>query len=354
MAELDDLRGRIDAVDRGLVDLLVERLHLAMSIGRAKERSGLSFYDPERERIVLDRILEQAAGRYPASKLRAVYREIISVARTEQAAETILVHGTRGSLSHQAAWMRFGGSATFQMATREDDLFARLDEGTCAYAVVSLEGQSLEASLDRFDPFLHTSAQIFGAITVRPRLGLYGPTSESDGARIFAPPSILVQASRWIADRQPRPIVQVTPTLDEALVRARADGGTVLAHPIVEWLEGWVALEQGLEDFPESKRRFFILSRRESPATGRDRTSLLAVLANRTGALHEVTSILARHRINLAWIEPKSTQLGSWDHLFLLEVDGHREEPALLAALGELRAISLALRVLGSYPAEDA
>ncbi|MEZ4653112.1 MAG: hypothetical protein R3E12_05765 [Candidatus Eisenbacteria bacterium] len=38
MAELDDLRGRIDAVDRGLVDL-VERLHLA-DVDRFWPRSG--------------------------------------------------------------------------------------------------------------------------------------------------------------------------------------------------------------------------------------------------------------------------------------------------------------------------
>jgi chorismate mutase/prephenate dehydratase len=63
-----------------------------------------------------------------------------------------------------------------------------------------------------------------------------------------------------------------------------------------------------------------------------------------------VTGILARHRLNLAWIEPKSTHLGGWDHLFLLEVDGHREDPELAGALVELRASAEVVRDLGSYP----
>ena len=55
-AAIDDLRTGIDRIDAALVDLLAERMSISESIGRIKERSGLTVLQTGRWNSVLERV----------------------------------------------------------------------------------------------------------------------------------------------------------------------------------------------------------------------------------------------------------------------------------------------------------
>ena len=55
MADITDLRTKINQVDTELVKLLNDRAQLAQQIGKIKTKTGAAVYDPDRERDVLDR-----------------------------------------------------------------------------------------------------------------------------------------------------------------------------------------------------------------------------------------------------------------------------------------------------------
>ncbi len=65
---LEELRNRIDEVDRQLARLLEERLRLCREIGEAKARQGAPLRDPAREDEVLSRV---------PPRLRRIFRVII-------------------------------------------------------------------------------------------------------------------------------------------------------------------------------------------------------------------------------------------------------------------------------------
>jgi chorismate mutase/prephenate dehydratase len=76
--ELDELRARIDDLDRAIVGLLNERATLALEAGRAKAAAGRDeVRDPEREREVLLRVAMANEGPIPQTDLLDVYRAII-------------------------------------------------------------------------------------------------------------------------------------------------------------------------------------------------------------------------------------------------------------------------------------
>ncbi len=351
MGSLDDLRKNIDRVDRELVELLTERLQLATDIGKAKQAGGRAFFDPVRERKVLDKVRELAGSRYPTERLESIYREIISATRTAQAGETVLVHGAPGSLAHEAAHQRFGGGSIYEWTAREADVFARLGEGDCDFAVVALEGRSLELSVDRLDAFLQTEAQVFAEIWTSPRYGLHAPTEVDvwDDRPIFATASALASVSRWLEGQAGRRDVHVVGTAWDAAAACRDLGGVILGPPVVSRLPGFKTVAEGLEDEPEAVRRYFVLSKQPAPPSGKDQTLLLVVLANRYGSLHAVTDVLLQESVNISWIEPKSTHLGSWDHIFLIELDGHREDASVMRAVERLAGCTEVMRVLGSF-----
>ena len=57
--------------------------------------------------------------------------------------------------------------------------------------------------------------------------------------------------------------------------------------------------------------------------------------------------------INLTRIEARPAHFGNWSYVFFLDVEGHASDPALAAAISDVRGLSMDLRVLGSYPRGD-
>ena len=81
---IEELRRRIDHLDERLVELLSERAHCALEIGKLKKTLGLEVYQPDREAEVLHHV--QSHGQQTGSPLEGeaivrVFERIIDEAR---------------------------------------------------------------------------------------------------------------------------------------------------------------------------------------------------------------------------------------------------------------------------------
>lgn len=81
MSRIEDLRDRIDAIDRQLVALLGERASCALAIGRLKEIAGLPIYQPAREAEVLANVRIANAGPLDDDAMVRLFERIIDEAR---------------------------------------------------------------------------------------------------------------------------------------------------------------------------------------------------------------------------------------------------------------------------------
>jgi chorismate mutase len=78
---IDELRQRIDAIDRQLVALLGERASCALAIGRLKEAAHLPIYQPAREAEVLENVQQANAGPLDDAAIVRLFERIIDEAR---------------------------------------------------------------------------------------------------------------------------------------------------------------------------------------------------------------------------------------------------------------------------------
>ena len=81
---IEELRQRIDQLDERLVELLSERAHCALEIGKLKQELGLEVYQPDREKQVLHHV--RTHGTHTGSPLEGdaivrVFERIIDEAR---------------------------------------------------------------------------------------------------------------------------------------------------------------------------------------------------------------------------------------------------------------------------------
>jgi chorismate mutase len=79
--ELDALRAAIDHVDRGILELVAERVRLVLRVGDYKRQNGLPVYDPERERSLLERLSSTAPAPLDADTVRRVFERLIDESR---------------------------------------------------------------------------------------------------------------------------------------------------------------------------------------------------------------------------------------------------------------------------------
>jgi chorismate mutase len=100
---LEELRERIDVLDRQLVELLNERARAAKMVGHLKVATSLPVYEPAREKVVYTNVRAANKGPLPDIELTHIYERIIDVMRALQRDELASErHAQAVALGHAA------------------------------------------------------------------------------------------------------------------------------------------------------------------------------------------------------------------------------------------------------------
>ena len=74
---IEDLRSRVDEVDRELIRILNERARIVQEIVAIKAEAGKPLFDPRREEEILQKVAEQNAGPIYDTSMREIFELIL-------------------------------------------------------------------------------------------------------------------------------------------------------------------------------------------------------------------------------------------------------------------------------------
>lgn len=88
MSELNQLRERIEAINMELLKLLSERGEIAKKIGIEKRKEGVNIYDPEREKDMLNQLIDLNEGPFDDNDIKQLFKEIFKASTKLQQSES--------------------------------------------------------------------------------------------------------------------------------------------------------------------------------------------------------------------------------------------------------------------------
>jgi chorismate mutase/prephenate dehydratase len=351
-AELDGLRRAIDAVDDAILAQLNERARLVREVGRLKAGRGAPVYDPGRERGIAERLVAGNSGPFPSAALPHVFREIISATRSLEGPVRVAYLGPEGTYCHQAARRRFGASAVFEPQRAISDVFAAVERGRVDFGVVPVENSTEGVVTQTLDVFAESEISACGEVVLPISHQLLSRSGRrEDVRRIASHPQALPQCREWL-DREFPGVDRVeTPSTAAAARLAVEDPGVAaIASALAGEVYGLRSVAESIEDRRDNTTRFLVLGRSLPAPSGRDLTSaVFTVRKDQAGALVRLLQPFAGHGVNLTAIHCRPMKGKPWEYLFFVDVEGHRDDPAVTKALAEAAERSFSHRVLGSF-----
>jgi prephenate dehydratase len=174
--------------------------------------------------------------------------------------------------------------------------------------------------------------------------------------RIATHPHAESQCRAFIAKNYPSAeIIPTASTAAAAEAISRGEFDAAIAAEVAAAHYGLEVIAKNIGDKNEAVTRFVLVSKPgELPAsTGRDRTSLaLYIDIDHAGALLEILTEFAKRDVNLTFIQSRPTGRVLGDYHFIIDAEGHINDPSVSQALEGLREICDEVRFLGSYPRE--
>jgi len=348
--ELKKIRGRIDALDDRIVDLLNERAELAQKVGRAKRGAK---YSPEREAQVQRRLAARNRGPLSQQTLGRLYTEIMSACRALEDDISVAYLGPQGTFSEEAALKQFGGAAQFAPCASIDEVFRAVEAGRAGYGVVPVEN-STEGSIGlTHDLLLATPLRICGEVLLPVHHCLMSRRGTLAAVRkVLSHSQSLAQCHEWLSrhlpDAKRAPVVS---NAEAARLAARDAAAAAIASRAAAAVYGLKIIAANIEDEPQNTTRFLVIAAHDAGRSGRDKTSLVLSAPNAPGAVHALLTPLAKHGVSMTRFESRPARTGRWEYVFYVDLEGHQQDPRVARALKALGAKAAFLKNLGSYPA---
>lgn len=350
--ELGKLRDGIDRIDGDVLRLLSERAKLAQRVGEIKHGN---IYRPEREAQVLRRIAETNPGPLPEGAVRTIFREIMSACLALEQPLRVAYLGPAGTFTESAAKKHFGSAPSFTPCITIDDVFRAVESGNADYGVVPVENSTEGAVGRTLDLMLASPLMICGEVALRIHQNLLAKGDSLEGAtKIYSHAQSLAQCHEWLnrnAGNLPR--VPVASNAEAARLASLEEGACAIAGEAAARLYELNVLAANIEDDPNNTTRFLVLSAHDAGPSGCDKTSFVCSAQNKAGAVHDLLTPLKNHGVSMSKFESRPARGfgGSrWEYVFFVDVDGHRKDTAVIAALEDLRGCVGFLKELGSYP----
>jgi chorismate mutase / prephenate dehydratase len=352
MKSLDEIRKKIDEIDKTMLELLNLRAQKVKEIAEVKNVKRLPSFDPSREKKIIDDLVRKNKGPLNKEDIESIMEAVFKIYRGMFKPLRIAYLGPEGTFTHQAAVKKFGEKSEYLHCKTTDTVFLEVEKGRADFGVVPVENSMEGVVTHTLDMFTESSLKITSEILLDVHHYLLSnENSLSKVKKVFSHPQAIAQCWNWIMDNIPGVTIMETESTAGAAKRARREKhSAAIGSLTTAGLYKIGVLAEKIEDSVENITRFLVIGTSFSGKTGKDKTSILLSIKDRVGALHDILLPFRENNINLTRIESRPSKKKAWDYIFFFDFIGHKDDDIIKDALLKLEKESVFLKILGSYP----
>ena len=352
--ELASLRSRIDEIDGEILARLNQRATCVQRVGDLKQggRKG-PVYVAARERDLVSALVKANPGPFPNAGIPHVFREIISATRSLEERVRVAFLGPDGTFSHQAARRQFGAQVDYVPVTNMRDVFTMTERGDTQFGVVPVENTIEGPITVTFDALVETDVTICSEIKLEISEHLMSRTGKiEDVQKVASHPQPLAQCRGWLeANLHGIETIETTSTAAAAQLAHADEKVASIGSEVTATVYDLLTIAAGIEDHRGNTTRFLVVGRETPAPSGQDLTSaIFTVRRDQSGALHNLLGPFAKNGVNLTAVQSRPMKGKPWEYNFIVDMEGHQNDPAVRRALDEAAEVAASHKVLGSFP----
>lgn len=272
--------------------------------------------------------------------------------------DKIVVLGPKGTFTDEAAESYFKeGRVAYVPSITE--VFEAVRQDKADYGVVPIENSTEGSVNETIECLREYNIHIYAEIYYQIRHVLAGTGELKDVKRIRSHPMAIKQCMNKlrIRGKLPKIITKLANGQDYSTAGAMASVAkstdpTLAAIGSRKAAEryGLNILIDNLTDREDNETRFFVISKKESERSEKDKTSIMTAVKDEAGALYNLLKVFAKKNINLTKIESRPSKRKKWEYMFLLDLEGHKEDKEVRKVLEQVEKNGTFYKLLGSYP----
>lgn len=376
MLDLKEVRGRIDEVDREIVELFQKRLKICNEVAEFKIANGKKVLDKNREQQKLEALGSLAQSEFERHGITELFTQIMAISRKlqyrltaerglaeklpftcvneiEKKGSTVVFQGVEGAYS-QAAMQSFFGEdqKSFHVPSFEAAMKAVAD-GEADYAVLPIENSSAGQVGDVYDLLMKYDNTIVGEVYLPVShclLGLPG-VSISDIHTVYSHPQGLMQCQEFLNSHSDwQQIGQAnTAMAAKRVVEEQDKGKAAIASSLAAKLYGLTVLAEQVNDNKSNTTRFIVVSSKKQYLTEAGKISICFEIAHESGSLYTTLSHIIYNNLNMTKIESRPIPNKPFEYRFFVDFEGNLSDAAVQNALNGIREEATTLKILGNY-----
>ena len=350
--DLGEIRKELDKIDNQVLELFNKRIELVEKVAEYKRSKNETIYRPEREREIIDRlkkINKEKNGKLSDALIESLYSQIISTFRNYEKHELIAYLGPEASFTHQAAEKRFGLTGNYVPITTINGIFREVQSDKATFGIVPIENTTNGIVSETINCLNDYDLKIVGEVVLD--IHHVFATTCSDIKKIkkiYSRDIAFNQCSNFLRDfgLDNVELVPVDSTAKAAQIVKDEEFSAAICPEVAAKIYNVPVMFTNIEDDSKNRTRFFVISKIEVQKSGKGKTTILAKLANRPGALVDFLLDFKDKKIDLTKI--KSHIVGGTS-IFFLEFNGHKSDKDIAEIFNKYQDN---IKFLGSYVKE--
>lgn len=290
----------------------------------------------ETEKLIMD----------AAEKLFRRESHFIPVARQQ-----VAYPGPAGTFAHEASRKVFADNMDYLPFAGIESVFKAVESGQCEFGCVPVENSSDGVVSGTLDMLAGSSLKVYAETALDIHLSLLGNCPVDEITVIYSQAQACGQCRRYLEKHFPGVETFVVSSHARAAeLAAMSPNAAVIGSEKLAPQYHLNILSRNIEDLPDNRTRYLILSRGEANPMPHDKCCICFAASERFGALHDCLAPFKKAGVTLSMIESRPAPGGKWRYRFFIDIEGAADSPKVASSLEEMRPLTDELTILGSYP----